>query len=424
MFDKVSKWFRQRYSNTVNSIAFYPALIAIGFLVLSYAALLLDFSDIGKNIKQNWDFISLQDASTARSIATTIAAGILSLTVFSFSMVMILLNQAASNMSNRILDSMIGNRFQQAVLGFYIGTIVYALFLLSTIRDIDSGIYIPALSIYLLILLTVIDIFLFIYFLHYITQSVKYQTIIERLHRETRNALEHCDRSNPEEDDSEIRFPDLSGKEIKLKVGNYFQGFDEKSLVHFCEENDLLISFPYTIGTYLLAGSTYMVVQSNEEITSEKIDTLKVLVDLHAGQPIKKNPYYGFEQLTEVALKALSPGINDPGTAVLSLHVLADLLTYQQEFHPRTVLRDSKGQVRIVARRPSFTALIENFLLPIWDYGKNDRVLRQEMHRMLEQLVTALNKVEDQVPVVKLLELVKQAVRQNSLNSLSYSRPD
>ncbi len=82
---------------------------------------------------------------------------------------MILLNQAASQMSNRMLDSMIGNKFQQIILGFYIGTIVYSLFLLSTIRDITSGIYVPALSIYLLLLFTVVDIFLFIYFLHYLT---------------------------------------------------------------------------------------------------------------------------------------------------------------------------------------------------------------------------------------------------------------
>ena len=78
---------------------------------------------------------------------------------------MILLNQAASQMSNRMLSSMIGNRFQQLTLGFYIGTIVYALFSLSSIRDIDSGIYVPALSIYLLLLLTITDIFLFIYFI-------------------------------------------------------------------------------------------------------------------------------------------------------------------------------------------------------------------------------------------------------------------
>ena len=130
---RLYKWIRKYYSKTVNSIAFYPALISLGFLLLSILMLELDFSETGKQLKSQLSWLSLRDASTARSILTTIAGGIISLTVFSFSMVMILLNQAASQMSNRMLDSMIGNRFQQIILGFYIGTIVYSLFLSLTL---------------------------------------------------------------------------------------------------------------------------------------------------------------------------------------------------------------------------------------------------------------------------------------------------
>jgi uncharacterized membrane protein len=162
----ILKNFRIYYHKITGSIAFYPALLAIGFLFLTWMMLVIDYSEWGKSIKSNTSWLSLKDATTARSIISTIAGAIISLTVFSFSMVMIVLNQAASQMSNRVLSSMIGNRFQQTVLGFYIGTIVYSLFLLSTIRDIDSGVYVPALSIYLLILLTVIDIFLFFRLCH------------------------------------------------------------------------------------------------------------------------------------------------------------------------------------------------------------------------------------------------------------------
>lgn len=186
----LQKWTRIYYSKMVESIAFYPALIAIGFLFLSWIMLVLDFSPFGKELKTNLSWLSLKDAGTARTIISTVAGAIISLTVFSFSMVMIVLNQAASQMSNRVLNSMIENRFQQIILGIYIGTIVYALFLLSTIRDISSGIYVPALSIYLLILLTVIDIFLFIYFLDYVTQTVKYETVIDRVKKQTFQSME------------------------------------------------------------------------------------------------------------------------------------------------------------------------------------------------------------------------------------------
>ncbi|MGY4536463.1 putative membrane protein [Mucilaginibacter sp. UYNi724] len=92
MSNRFTKWLRGTYNKIVTSIAFYPALIAIGFLVLSWLMLELDFSETGKHIKSNYSWIRLKDASTARSIVSTIAGGIISLMVFSFSMVMILLN--------------------------------------------------------------------------------------------------------------------------------------------------------------------------------------------------------------------------------------------------------------------------------------------------------------------------------------------
>jgi uncharacterized membrane protein len=102
----------------------------------------------------------MKDAAAARLLAFTIAGGMLSFTVFSFSMVMIVLNQTASKMSNRILETIIRNRFQQIVLGCYIGTVTYSLFLITAIRDPDSGVYVPALSTYLLILFAIVGVFL------------------------------------------------------------------------------------------------------------------------------------------------------------------------------------------------------------------------------------------------------------------------
>ena len=187
---KIQRFLKNSYVKITNSIAFYPAIIMLVFLILSFLSISFDFSETGKSLKSQIGWLKLRDPSTARIIASSIVTGIISLTVFSFTMVMIVLNQTASQMSNRILDNIIGSRFQQIVLGIYIGTIIYALFLLSNIRDVDSGIQIPAFSTYFLILLTIIDLLVFIYFLHYITQSVRYEVIIRKTHDQTRIAME------------------------------------------------------------------------------------------------------------------------------------------------------------------------------------------------------------------------------------------
>ncbi|MEO6000629.1 MAG: DUF2254 domain-containing protein [Chitinophagaceae bacterium] len=383
MTGTIQKFIRKNYNRLVTSIAFMPAIIAISFLLFSWLMIELDFSTIGKNIKTNHGWIRLKDASTARSILSAIVSGIISLTVFSFSMVMILLNQAASQMSNRMLEGMIGNRFQQFVLGFYIGTIVYALFLLSTIRDIDSGIYVPALSIYLLLILTVADIFLFIYFLHYVTQSVKFETIINRIHKQTIRSL---DRKR----EAVKRVAPAPGAGntylITMTSSDYFQDFDEKGLLTCAVQHDGLVKFLHPTGTFLLKGAPLMIFYCTRKVTDDTLRTLLLKVDFYSGQPIDKNPVYGYHQLAEVAIKALSPGINDPETAVLSLHALTDLFYYLLKNSLKSDYFDDRGHIRIQTTNWSFEKLFEECYYPIWDYGKKDRYIQQALLSMTSQL--------------------------------------
>jgi uncharacterized membrane protein len=383
------KFIRRYYNKITQSIAFYPAIIAIGFLILSWVLLEIDFSDWGKELKSELGWLKLKDASTARTIIATVAGAIISLTVFSFSMVMIVLNQAASQMSNRVLTSMIENRFQQVVLGFYIGTIVYALFLLSTIRDITSGIYVPALSIYLLILLTIIDIFLFIYFLDYVTQTVKYETVIDRVRIKTLHTMQNKFKSINEE---RIYWEGLPHVDIKTQETGYFQSFNESRLLNTACRKDLYISFLYGQGTFLVKGTVYMRAYCKELINEEVVNELLSSIDFFNGQPINRNADYGFQQLAEIAIKTLSPGINDPGTAVISLHALADVFSYRLYHQLPSVIHDEKEQARVYIPSSSFSNLFEKCIHPIWNYGKNDQYIQHELLFMIAQLKEADHK--------------------------------
>ncbi len=411
MNKNIFKSVRKIYKNITNSIAFIPGTVAFAFLVLSFFMVQFDFSDAGKEIKSNAHWLTLKDASTARTIISTITGGIISLTVFSFSMVMILLNQAASQMSNRILDKLIGNRFQQTILGFYIGTIVYALFLLSTIRDINSGIYVPAISTYFLIALTVVDIFLFIYFLHYVTQSVKYDTIIHRIHDAACHSLkENCiseDISNPSFSVSNY-FP------VNAYKSGIFQGFLRDGLLRICEKEGMIISFNYPVGTFVIQDTPLLRI-NRDKISEDLLDEINSFIDIHRGQNIDSSYHYGFRQLMEVAIRALSPGINDPGTAVLSLQSLSQLLAFRLKNNPSNQIKDESGFVRIITKERSFTDLFNEYIYPIWDYGKDDRLLINEMHHILIQL----QELNDTQAIRELLVVVKDAKIKKNFHAAS-----
>lgn len=368
------------------SIAFYPALIAVAFLALSYVMIAIDFSDWGKSIKSEMSWLSLKDASTARSIISTVAGALISLTVFSFSMVMIVLNQAASQMSNRVLSSMIENRFQQTVLGFYIGTIVYALFLLTTIRDVDSGIYVPALSIYLLILLTVIDIFLFIYFLDYVTQSVKYETVINRVKDQTLLTLKDCCEAIG---DNSLSWNELPFVQIKVRNSGYFQSFNKNRLLEIAADKNLYITFLHKQTTFLIEGLPFANVYSASTLDEETLTSVASAADFFTGQPINVNHEYGFRQLSEIAIKALSPGINDPATAVLALNALLELFATKLNCQIPSINKDENDIARIFIGQTSFEDLFDTCIRPIYAYGKNDQYIQDALLQMMHQLKSA-----------------------------------
>lgn len=379
---KTRRYLEEWYHGITNSIAFYPVIVMLFFLVLSYLSISFDFSESGKSLKSQIEWLKLRDSSTARTIASSIVTGIISLTVFSFTMVMVVLNQSATQMSNRILDNLIGGRFQQVVLGIYIGTIVYALVLLSTIRDIDSGVHIPAFSAYLLILLTITDLFIFIYFLHFITQSIRYEVIIRKTYDQTLGSMKKfC--SLGEEPVSMPSFE--NGYPLQIERSGIYTGFNKSVLKSLCRENDFRIYVTQPPGTFILKG--FPLLELDREVSDEISEGVNNAIFVKNSQTIDENYLYGFRQLSEVAVRALSPGINDPGTAVLSMRALFRLFNFRICHFPENAIKDEENKARIFTAEHRFENLFAEVLLPIWDYGKRDRIIRLEFYSLLTQFL-------------------------------------
>jgi len=384
----INVFIKRQFRKIHRSIAFIPTLVVVLFILLSILMIYLDYSEWGKNIKTIVTWIRLKDPSTARTVISVIAAGLISITVFSFSMVMVVLNQAASQLSNRVLDKLVGNRLHQFIIGYYIGNIIFALLLLTSIRDVDSGVYVPALSTYLLILLSMVALLLFVLFIHFITHRIKYATIIRGISRQTQKLMEEaCYLSyKPADDHLSQGQPLLSNK------SGVFEAFEIEKLVKMAQENDCVISFRYPPGDYVLKDAPIGDVYCNRQlIPKELMDEIVNLIFI-VDEPTEDIYYYsGLKQLSEIAIRALSPGINDPGTAAVSLQELFSLLNFRRLHFPEINIRDAGGTIRVTTRELSFDELIERYLMPIWDYGKDDRTIRRQMHDLIRQLGYDIN---------------------------------
>jgi uncharacterized membrane protein len=171
-----------------------------------------------------------------------------------------------------------------------------------------------------------------------------------------------------------------------MPSSDYYQGFNKSSLLHFAEKHNLFAQMLHSPGTYLLQGCPLLVVFSEKKLCKEDIDELMIAIDLYRGQPIDKNAFYGYHQLAEVAIKALSPGINDPETAVLSIHALNDLFRFRLFNYLPLSLADENKVIRVAIKELSFEELFIECFSPIWQYGKTDRYIQNAMQLMIEQL--------------------------------------
>ena len=381
MMDAIKNWLQNRYQIVIHSIAFYPVLIGFLFLAISIGMISFDYSAVGKDLKSTYEFLSIKDAETARSILSAIAGGIISLTVFSFSMVMIVLNQAASSLSNRVLDNLIGNRQQQYILGIYIGTIVYAFFILTAIRDAENSLSIPSISTYFAILLTVFDIFLFIYFLHYITQSVKFDVIVSRIYQETKNSI--IKNSVEKKENVTFQMPDEKF-EIKALQSGVFEGFNITKIRKFCKENDLMIESIHLKGSFVLTGTP--IIYTSKPLSDSHIKQLHDYIFLVNRESIEENFTFGIRQLREIAVKALNPGINDPGTANESLKAIFQLFDLYLESELHFLIVDDLNNPIVRLRPIEIEQLFNENILTIWDYGKSDRSIQYQLNVLITQL--------------------------------------
>src|SRR5690606_15243639 len=136
-------------------------------------------------LKEKLGLLIIDNADTARSLLSTLIGGVISLMVFSFSMVMILLNQASTNYSPRLLPGLISNKRHQFVLGFYIGTILFNILCLINVLPGDNPFQIPAFTILIAIMLGPVCLILFVFFIHSISEAIQINNILQRLYQVT-----------------------------------------------------------------------------------------------------------------------------------------------------------------------------------------------------------------------------------------------
>jgi len=351
-----------------SSLWFVPALMIVSATALGLGLIEIDANLDRMRLQERWPRLFGAGAAGARGVLETIAGSIITIAGVAFSITMVALTLASSQYTSRILRNFMRDRANQVVLGAFVGIFIYCLVVLRTIRGGDEGAFVPPLAVLVAVLLAFVGIACLIFFIHHIASSIQAETIIKAAADETIDAV---DRLFPEEMGEEAdagQSPGAPADESRwqsiaaLRTG-FIQGVDGEALLEAARQRRTFIRMERGVGEFIVEGAPLVGVAGAVGATDEQLTAcIAAAFTIGHQRTMVQDAGFGIRQIVDVALKALSPGINDTTTAVTCVNylsaILARLAARRIESRYRMDTAEHGGELRVIARGPTFDGML------------------------------------------------------------------
>jgi uncharacterized membrane protein len=408
--DRIRGW----WYTLENSLWFLPAVFTIASIALALLTVRIDQAvRFDRNGLRVWVFGG--GAEGARGVLSAIAGTMMTVTALVFSITIVALQVAITQLTPRVLRSVMADRGNQAVLGFFIATFTYALIVLRAVRSPleDQGGFVPALSVTISIALALISVAMLIYFMHHSANSLRTSVVIARIAAATQNLIESLYPENIGHPAAEPLAPPGRSSVVRSDASGYLQAINAGALFAFAEQRRLIVQIDLTIGTFVLPGATVATVWHDgpvdEDDAEEMVGTVRAALVLGSERTMQSDVAFGLQQLSDIALRALSPGINDPTTATVCVNQLAALLVrLANRGEPQAVRVDDAGCARLVLPAPPFSELVAIAFEQICTFGRDDPAFMRRLTTMLER-AAALSPPERRPPLRRFAQTLAAA---------------
>lgn len=360
MISKLRNWWH----NTRSSFWFVPAVIVLGAVGLASVLIAVDAS-LNLNVVTRWPLLFGAGADGARGLLTAVAGSMITVAGVVFSITIVALSLTSSQYTSRVLRNFMRDRNYQVVLGVFLGIFAYCLVVLRVIRGGDEGAFVPSLAVLVGLILAFVGIGYLIFFIHSISMSIQSSSIIANAAQETIAAVDRLFPQglgdNVEEDgDGDLDVSLLSQVWFAVPARNtgYIQSIDGDALLALASERGTIVRMERGIGEFVIEGTPLVSLAEPSGSDEDTTDALNAFYVISPHRTVEQDASFGIRQLVDIALKALSPGINDTTTAVMCLDYLAAILVRLASRPIATARRLEQGELRVIARRPCFESLL------------------------------------------------------------------
>jgi uncharacterized membrane protein len=315
------------------------------------------------------------DPQGARSLLSTIAGSMITVAALTFSITIVALTTASQQFGPQLLRNFIRDRGYQVVLGTFLAAFTYCLLVLLAVEEEAP---IPRISLQVAVVLAVAGVGMLVYFIHHVTFSLRAENVVASTGRELKLAI---DRLYPERDGSGPKkrrengrslpedFPS-GARSVPPAHSGYIQSIDYERLVDLAKDNRIIIRLEHRVSHFVTEEGVLFQVWPDSALDEDVLKDLGECFVLGPQRPLAPDAESAIEELVALSLRALSPSINDPDTAILCIDQLADALARAAERDIPPALLPSEGDVSVVTYPLTFVHMVDLAISRIREYGR------------------------------------------------------
>ncbi len=362
---------KQIWSDLRSSFWFVPSLMVAASIVLAVALIETD-SARGDRWLAHWPRLFGTGPEGARQLLSTLAGSMMTVMGITFSMTLVALALASSQYTSRILRNFMRSRVTQVTLGIFAGIFVYCLIVLRTIRGgAGEAEFVPGVAVFFAFVMALGGVGVLIYFIHHIASSIQASSIIASVAEETMATVarlfpERLGREPDEDDDQDqvLRaLKERTWRAVPAKMDGYIQNVDNDGLLRLARDRKTIVRMECGIGEFVVQDTALAWLALEEPPGQETIAALNASYSISSYRTVDQDPAFGVRQIVDMALKALSPGVNDTSTAVICVDYLKAILARLASRRFPALRRYEESELRVIAVAPTF----ENLLLEAFD---------------------------------------------------------
>jgi uncharacterized membrane protein len=368
------------------SLWFIPGLMATAAVLLALLMLYLDDVWVPRwAVESGW--IYSRSPGGARDLLSTVASSMITVAGLTFSIVIVALQLASSQFGPRVLRNYMRDRGSQAVLGTFIATFLYCLMVMRTISDADRDE--PRLAVTLAVVLAVASLAVLIYFLHHSAASIHAPNVVATISHELAAGIDRMYPATVGASPGAVVTPTDSADTVHVLAerAGYVQSIDGDALIQLAKDEDLLIRVVQRPGDFVWPRDALLAISPSARASDSVRARARGSVILGDQRTGHQDIVFGFEQLVQVTLRALSPAYNDPLTAVGCIeHLGAALDRLLQRPEPPAVRLDHAGRARVVAPPVPTARIMDLMLTPIIESSRDATLVLRQLAITVEAL--------------------------------------